>query len=210
MKTIKPCVSVLFVAACGGSSENGSTTTNKAPVLVAFVAPHARVQASVLFDFSGSYDSDGRIAEYRLVFSDGYPEIRTNQNKFTRTFAGAGIFSIVLSIVDDRGTVSAATVSIEIITDPDPVCSTSDECSGGDICSAGLCQIVRCAKDGDCAAGSQCAFGYCRLPDPCPADGGACPSGKRCVAYRCLPTVCRGGKDCEYSETCVGGVCEGL
>jgi hypothetical protein len=58
-------------------------------------------------------------------------------------------------------------------------CSTTDDCSEGQVCDSGLCQQPCGAGLEACDSGSFCVNGFCS--SICPVDDDVCPSPQECV-----------------------------
>lgn len=80
-------------------------TVNAAPVAKAGNDVIAAPGQKITFDGRGSYDADGRIVSYHWDFSDGESKVETAQA--TRVFSKPGIYSVYLTINDDRETGNA-------------------------------------------------------------------------------------------------------
>jgi len=99
-------------------------------------APPIEVNETVRFMGIGSSDSDGEIVLYQWDFGDGKTEISTLfivRHKFKKP----GSYSITLTVIDNRGTSSAATSSVTLRVvkleeqDTEPSSPSSDGCGCG-------------------------------------------------------------------------------
>jgi hypothetical protein len=98
---------------------------------------------------------------------------------------------------------------------PDEGCQSPADCSGGQVCIDGACQVQSCSDAGPaCLAGYTCQEGVCDRVSAaqCNADT-PCPGGQRCVDGECLAAACQEGqiRDCETQcsqgqQRCVAGV----
>lgn len=77
------------------------------------------VDDNIIFDGSKSYDIDGRISEYRWVFTtdDESEIIRSEENKIIHVFNKPGVYDIILQVEDDQGLIDITTSSINISDD---------------------------------------------------------------------------------------------
>ncbi len=90
-------------------------------------------------------------------------------------------------------------------------CETDDNCTGGQVCRAGLCSAPpepECATGSDCGEGDfYCVNGMCR--DAC-ASNDECELGYLCRGFYCDvdPAVeCRSTLECGIDQECVSGEC---
>ncbi len=89
-------------------------------------------------------------------------------------------------------------------------CTTSSDCSAGEVCSAGACSVVK--ADAGCSASSDCPAGeVCRGDRSCGACGSdaQCDGGNGCSDGGCAPSsVCKVNSDCASGQVCKsGGTC---
>lgn len=98
---------------------------NNAPVAIAGDDRILAPGASVTFDASGSYDSDGSITAYNWEFSDGYPG--SNQPAVTRAFEKPGIYYAVLRVRDNSITLnSLQSDTVRIFVNSSPIVKLQD------------------------------------------------------------------------------------
>ena len=99
-----------------------TTSTNQTPVAVVTAAPTAGiVPLPVVFSSAGSYDADGSITGRSWNFGDGSASTEANPS---HTYTSAGSYVATLTVTDDRGAVSEASVLIEagaapVVNNPD-------------------------------------------------------------------------------------------
>ncbi len=104
----------------GGTSEDAvSVTVWGLPPIASLVArpPSAEVGAQIEFDASGSADPDGTIVDFAFLFSDdasmsGSTAVRNH------SYAAPGSYVVTLTVTDDDGNVSTASVTVEITSIP--------------------------------------------------------------------------------------------
>jgi PKD repeat protein len=91
--------------------------TNQAPVAAATATPTSgEAPLEVLFDASGSTDSDGSIASYAWDFGDS----ATGSGVTTsHTYAAAGEYTVTLTVTDDDGAIATTTVDVSVAPAPD-------------------------------------------------------------------------------------------
>ena len=87
---------------------------------------------TVNFSGAGSSDSDGSIAEYRFNFGDGNAEKRQSGATLSHAYTAPGKFRATLTVVDDRGALSAVALSPEItVANTAPVARLSGNPTSG-------------------------------------------------------------------------------
>ncbi len=88
------------------------TGTNKNPVAVATLNPtEAKVNESVSFDASSSYDTDGTIVKYSWTFGDG---ATSSEMKTNHQYTIPATYNYKLTVTDDKGATDDATGQIKI------------------------------------------------------------------------------------------------
>lgn len=105
-------------------------TGNQAPTAVASGSPTSgTAPLSVSFSSAGSSDPDGSIVSYSWDFGDGGTSSVANP---THIFAANGNYTVVLTVTDNQGATSAATVAIAVSqtggggTNADPIPTNAD------------------------------------------------------------------------------------
>ena len=102
---------------------DGGTDTDTVTVVVYGMAPTARLTASVPsahagssinFDASLSTDSDGSIETFHYEFGDGVNE-STSSPSTSHTYYEPGMYTVILTAVDDDGNTSAAKLTVRIL-----------------------------------------------------------------------------------------------
>lgn len=89
---------------------------NQPPVAAITAAPiSGGVPLTVQFDASGSRDPDGKITEYFWDFGDGSTDFGV---KVSHTYTQAGLYPVILTVKDDRGSTAVATVIIKVGNPP--------------------------------------------------------------------------------------------
>ena len=103
----------------GGGGGSGGGTPNVPPVAI-ISAPLSGGIAPIALSFSGaaSTDADGSIASYAWTFGDGSS---ASGAAVAHTFAAAGTFTVTLTVTDDRGASSSASVSIVATVDTNAI-----------------------------------------------------------------------------------------
>ncbi len=92
------------------------TVPNQAPIAAITAAPiSGGVPLTVQFDGSGSRDPDGKIIEYLWDFGDGSTD---SGAKVSHTYTQAGLYPVILTVKDDRGSTAVATVIIKVGNPP--------------------------------------------------------------------------------------------
>ena len=98
-----------LIRAVGNS---GGGATNQPPVAVAQVSPNpAKVNESVSFNGSGSYDNDGQINTYLWEFGDN---ATSSQASATHSYSQAGQYNYKLTVTDDKGATNQAVGQINV------------------------------------------------------------------------------------------------
>jgi PKD repeat protein len=95
------------------------------------VSPIYAGQTAVVFNASASRDSDGQITNYVWNFGDGTPEENVSRSTTSHVFPDTParcievIYTVLLTVVDDKGDSSSANQTGKVIELPAP---TSAEC----------------------------------------------------------------------------------
>lgn len=96
-----------------------NTTPNTPPVAVASATPTSgTAPLPVSFDGSGSTDADGSIVGWAWDFGDGATGGGASPS---HTYDGAGTWTAVLTVTDDRGSTASDSVQIVVTQDPSKV-----------------------------------------------------------------------------------------
>ena len=105
-----PVAAVVLLTACGGGGGGGSTTpVNQAPVVVAKLAGEAVLQATTLFDTTGTADPDGSITSRSWAYGDGQTGSADNH-----IYTTTGSYSAVLTVTDNAGATASTTVPVTV------------------------------------------------------------------------------------------------
>lgn len=105
MRVVLLCV-LLLAGAVGCVS-----VPNQPPIAAITAAPvSGGVPLTVQFDGSGSRDPDGKITEYLWDFGDASTDSGV---KVSHTYTQAGLYPVILTVKDDRGSTAVATVIIK-------------------------------------------------------------------------------------------------
>ncbi|MCX6566534.1 MAG: PKD domain-containing protein [Candidatus Aminicenantes bacterium] len=93
--------------------EEEPPTPNVDPVAdFTFLPPTGSAPLTVNFDASASYDSDGTIAQFDWMFSDGKT---ASGKKVTHKFATPGTYTTTLTVTDNQGATNSKSKTIEVI-----------------------------------------------------------------------------------------------
>jgi len=182
----------------------------------------------IIFDASGSSDSDGIIISYWWDFGDGNTATVVTTS---HSYSAAGSYTVTLTVTDDKGASSTATalktVNPAPVPCPDGVCDTGETCRADDnaCLEPAVCYSKRCVNGCNNPAdpilnGQQDTDGVNRCDNtqgcavkPCVCDGsGNCISG----AVTCPDGTCKPGENCPadasacpdnkcYEPTCTSG-----
>ncbi len=81
-------------------------------------------------------------------------------------------------------------------------------CKLGEACTAGKCEVQKCANHGDCPTGSICKAGACTAPATCTKDEDCNKAaGETCDSGSCKAKACTKHEDCPKDNLCLGSVC---
>lgn len=100
------CGAGLLLGACSGGSGGGA---NQPPVAVAALQGEAVMQATTLFDSSGSSDPDGRIVNKSWNYGDG-----ESGSEDAHVYKAVGSYTAMLTVTDDRGATASASVAVKV------------------------------------------------------------------------------------------------
>lgn len=104
------------------------TVPNQAPIAAITAAPiSGGVPLTVQFDGSGSRDPDGKIIEYLWDFGDGSTG---SGAQVSHTYTQAGLYPVILTVKDDRGSTAVATVIIKVGNPPPKALFTATATNG--------------------------------------------------------------------------------
>ena len=117
MTNLKQIIATVFLVttsltACGGSSggNGNSAAINSAPTAsITVSATSGYAPLSISFDGSQSSDRDGNVVSYSWDFGDGTTSLGSQAD---HTYTALGEFTVTLTVTDDDGAVSSATLSI--------------------------------------------------------------------------------------------------
>ncbi len=104
------------------------TVPNQAPIAAITAAPiSGGVPLTVQFDASGSRDPDGKIIEYLWDFGDGSTG---SGAQVSHTYTQPGLYPVILTVKDDRGSTAVATVIIKVGNPPPKALFTATATNG--------------------------------------------------------------------------------
>ncbi len=104
------------------------TVPNQVPIAAITAAPiSGGVPLTVQFDGSGSRDPDGKIIEYLWDFGDGSTG---SSAQVSHTYTQAGLYPVILTVKDDRGSTAVATVIIKVGNPPPKALFTATATNG--------------------------------------------------------------------------------
>jgi peroxiredoxin len=100
----------------------GCALLNEAPIAAFTRSPASGVAPlAVFFDASESSDSDGAIASYEWEFGDGTSSRDSEEGvTATHTFAASGMYSVTLTVTDDRGKTAEAIRNVDVAASDAP------------------------------------------------------------------------------------------
>jgi len=125
----------LALLAFGAACEKLPAVPNVPPAASFVYSPVSPVNAGqtvVVFNASGSTDSDGLIASYTWNFGDGTPEETRTTPTITHVFPDTPatcleiVYTVLLTVADDKGARSSASQTVRVTELPPP---TSVECA---------------------------------------------------------------------------------
>jgi chitodextrinase len=103
------------LAARGGGGGGGGGGVNVAPILTAIVPSTALTGVDVVFDASGSNDTDGKIVSWIWSFGDG---ASGSGARTSHRFANAGSYKITLTLTDDLGATAKSEWTLKVEKPP--------------------------------------------------------------------------------------------
>jgi len=97
---------------------------NQPPVAMLQATPtNGRAPLTVTFDISASYDPDGKIVSFTLIFGDGDSTTGSDVTKLiSHTYGDNGSYTATLAVIDDDGSTGQATTTI-MVSNPGPTAS---------------------------------------------------------------------------------------
>lgn len=95
----------------GPNTEPDAEPGTDAPTAAAGEGRTVRVGEVVTFDAAGSFDNDGVIVSFTWDFGDGTTD---EGEQVQHAFARAGVFDVLLTVVDDEGAEDTATVVVTV------------------------------------------------------------------------------------------------
>lgn len=106
-----PVAAGVLLTACGGGggSSTPTPTPNQAPVVVAKLGGEAVLQASTLFDTTGTADPDGSITNRSWAYGDGKTGSADNH-----VYTATGNYSATLTVTDNSGASTSTTVAVTV------------------------------------------------------------------------------------------------
>jgi PKD repeat protein len=129
MKNAAPrLLALILVALAGAACEDLPAAPNLPPTATFIYNPVAPITAGetpVSFNASGSRDSDGTIASYIWNFGDGV-EQTTDGPTITHVFVDTPArcieitYSVLLTVVDDKGDKGTASQQVKVVEAPAP------------------------------------------------------------------------------------------
>lgn len=142
--------------------------------------------------------------------------------------AGVGVVGLIVALTagsdEVKFTTGKAPAKLGGDTPPAPpvspgasgVCKSRFDCTGGKVCSLGMCVTPACVADGDCPKGQGCSLeGKCEAPGAAPPKAPSCKShidckgGLVCPKGECVKPACVADKDCPSGQGCsLEGQCE--
>ena len=91
-----------------------ASTSNSDPIAILKISKTiVRVNESIIFDASNSYDPDGMIITHNLDFGDG---TIYNSEKITYRYSGPGIYKVILTVYDNDYLFGFAQADITVVT----------------------------------------------------------------------------------------------
>lgn len=108
------CSSLVLLSACGGGGGNGNASPppNSLPsALISISSDTGFAPLTISFDGAQSSDSDGSVTSYTWHMGDGSSYAGS---QVTHTYDSLGPFEATLTVTDDDGASSTATVNIDV------------------------------------------------------------------------------------------------
>jgi len=103
-------ITTVALSACGGGGQN-TAAANSAPIAVISVAKTSGyAPLNLVFDGSQSSARDGNVTDYSWDFGDGTSTLGSQAN---HTYTSFGLFTVTLTVTDNNGASSSASVQIK-------------------------------------------------------------------------------------------------
>jgi len=107
---------VILVLGCGVAVHGQATGNVRPTASFRAVAASGTTETTVVFDASGSKDSDGRIVAYQWVFGDG---TTGSGAKLEHDYPRVGLYDVTLVVTDDESASHMITERIDVARLPD-------------------------------------------------------------------------------------------
>lgn len=112
-------VALVAAALASGGCEKLPNIPPTASFVFSPVSPIFAGTTNVVFNASGSRDSDGKIAFYVWDFGDGTPQSRQGEPTVTHVFPVAGqcldfTYAVLLTTIDDAGAVTSTSQNVTV------------------------------------------------------------------------------------------------
>lgn len=136
-------VALASTLACAGGVDEAGGTRHNTPPAAALKAPViAPMGRGVTLDASASADADGDPLSYVFELNDGSESFPTAEPVISHTFSSAGLFTVVVRVIDLHGDETRAAQDIAVRAEYPEVpdfCEASADCVVGDVCEGGVC-----------------------------------------------------------------------
>ena len=104
-----PLAAGVLLSACGGGGGSSAGPANQPPVAVAKLGGEAVLQATTLFDTTGTADPDGSIASRSWAYGDGQ-----TGSADSHIYTATGGYNAVLTVTDNSGASASTTVQVMV------------------------------------------------------------------------------------------------
>lgn len=104
-----PLAAGVLLSACGGGGGSSAGPANQPPVAVAKLGGEAVLQATTLFDTTGTADPDGSIASRSWAYGDGQ-----TGSADSHIYTATGGYNAVLTVTDNAGASASTTVQVMV------------------------------------------------------------------------------------------------